>query len=106
MTLIHIAHLPKVNNVPTDPGPVGEEVTKKPRKRKRKSKAIWEAVVDDPKTALELLTDRLSIWQAVSDLGIGEAPPAHVSHKGKAKAMVKEGYSDKVRRFFDEVLAK
>ena len=44
-----------------------------PKKRKReKRKSTGPSVVEDPATALELLVDRLSVWSAVAELGLGQ----------------------------------
>lgn len=48
-----------------------------PKKRKRrKDKPTESRPEDDTDAALELLADRISVWAAVAELGIGDAPPA------------------------------
>jgi hypothetical protein len=47
-----------------------------PKKRKRDrrrddTEAVIISPIEDPVSAMELLMDRLSVWQAVAELGIG-----------------------------------
>lgn len=93
----------------------------KSRKRKRSSKEvsgdrrIGISPVQDPLTAVELLLDRLSVWQALSDLklGLGELDPPAGSGlgvgAGKGKRVgVETGeegvISEMLKSFWDDVL--
>nr|XP_018259899.1 uncharacterized protein I303_07971 [Kwoniella dejecticola CBS 10117]OBR82057.1 hypothetical protein I303_07971 [Kwoniella dejecticola CBS 10117] len=87
LLLLYITHAP----------PSQAEASKK-RKRSKSSRRNFDAdsndaaaaaidPIEDPKTALELLVDRLSVWQAVSELGLALGDPAQDKRvKGKSKA--------------------
>ncbi|KAK8850406.1 hypothetical protein IAR55_004324 [Kwoniella newhampshirensis] len=90
--------------------------TDQKRKRSRHSRRndddapVVVSPVDDPKTALELLMDRLSVWQAVSELGLGLDAGLGVigldqARKGKGKAGEEENaVAAMLKMFWDEVL--
>lgn len=54
--------------------------------------------VDNPESAIELLVDRLSVWQAVAELGIGVT-----EDKGKGKED-EDGMPAVLRRFWREII--
>ncbi|WWC98736.1 hypothetical protein V866_005629 [Kwoniella sp. B9012] len=61
---------------------------------------------EDPKTALELLMDRLSVWQAVSELGLNLPTSDEmnkVNGKGKSK-MDENGIANMLGRFWKSVM--
>ncbi|WWD08476.1 hypothetical protein V865_006588 [Kwoniella europaea PYCC6329] len=61
---------------------------------------------EDPKTALELLMDRLSVWQAVSELGLNLSTSDEtnkVNGKGKSK-MDENGIANMLGRFWKSVM--
>ncbi|WWD20588.1 hypothetical protein CI109_105064 [Kwoniella shandongensis] len=99
------------------PSPPSENDGKK-RKRHRHSRRADDDIpavispIDDPKTALELLMDRLSVWQAVSELGldlnlglgsggIDEGRKSKSKGKGKEEENV---VAAMLKSFWDEVL--
>jgi len=59
MLFEHLSHAP----------PAPPEPTKK--RKREKGKPTGPSVIEDPATALELLVDRLSVWSAVAELGVG-----------------------------------
>ncbi|KAK4688273.1 hypothetical protein P7C73_g1833, partial [Tremellales sp. Uapishka_1] len=90
LLLLYMTHLPptETNETPSD----------KPKKRKRdRRQSPLQTPIEEPKGSLELLADRLSVWLAVSDLGIHDDDP-----KGKAKE--KEGVQPMLKRFWEEVV--
>lgn len=105
------------NQRQTQPTPLDS----KPKKRKRSSKAvsgdsgIGISPVQDPLTAVELLLDRLSVWQALSDLNLGVGgfdPPTRSGlglgggkGKGVGGETEKEGMiGEMLKSFWDDVL--
>lgn len=105
------------NQRQTQPTPLDS----KPKKRKRSSEAvsgdpgIGISPVQDPLTAVELLLDRLSVWQALSDLNLGVGgfdPPTGSGlglGAGKGKGVggetEEEGMiGEMLRSFWDDVL--
>ncbi|OCF58459.1 hypothetical protein L486_04492 [Kwoniella mangroviensis CBS 10435] len=61
---------------------------------------------EDPKTALELLMDRLSVWQAVSELGLNLPTSDEINKvNGKAKSKMDEnGIANMLGRFWKSVM--
>lgn len=93
----------------------------KPRKRKRSSKTasgdpeIGISPLQDPLTAAELLIDRLSVWQALSDLNLGLEgfDPSAMSGSGVGQGKGKEVggetgeerlIGETLKSFWDDVL--
>lgn len=93
----------------------------KPRKRKRSSKTasgdpeIGISPLQDPLTAVELLIDRLSVWQALSDLNLGLEgfDPSAMSGSGVGQGKGKEVggetgeerlIGETLKSFWDDVL--
>ena len=79
--------------------------TPAPKKRKRDrwredTAIVVISPVEDPGSATELLIDRLSVWQAVAELGIGID-----EDKGKGKCKEDEdGMQAILRRFWEDVM--
>lgn len=59
---------------PSD-GDEGKEGYKKKEKSKKRRRSAAPSVLDDTDTALEVLADRISLWLAVAELGIGDDTP-------------------------------
>ncbi|ORY35843.1 hypothetical protein BCR39DRAFT_512485 [Naematelia encephala] len=81
---------------------------KKEKKRKRHSRkddapSPPAPVHEDPKAAVELLMDRLSVWQAVAELGIGSEGDVELV-KGNIKPKDGEGMLAMFRQVWDKVL--
>ena len=73
---------------------------KRDRRRHETSASVTIIPADDPNSAMELLLDRLSVWQAVAELGIGLDEN---TVKGKSKDS-DEGMLGILRRFWEEVM--
>lgn len=69
---------------------------KRKREKSRNSSPAPIIPTDQPKEAVELLFDRLSVWQAVADLGMGGDP------KGKEKKF--ESVTEILERFWQEII--
>ncbi|WVQ63141.1 uncharacterized protein L199_001292 [Kwoniella botswanensis] len=103
LLLTYITHIP-------DPHPVQG---KKRKRSKHSSRAGPDTdsptsvnPSEDPKTALELLMDRLSVWQAVSELGLNLSTSDEmnkVNGKGKSK-MDENGIANMLGRFWKSVM--
>lgn len=66
-----------------------------PQKRKRdKRRAGPLSVVDDPKAALDVLMDRLSVWSAISEL---EGGPAGTSGENEVQEMLRTFWTDVIK---------
>lgn len=74
---------------------------KKDRKRKRRHREEATTPAEDPKMALELLVDRVSVWLAVAELGIVHAVEGST---GTGKGKEEEGVLGMMKRFWDEVV--
>jgi hypothetical protein len=94
---------------PDSPRPV-----KKRKRRRRREDDIAPTTInprDDPEAALELLTDRISVWLAVSDLGLGlgsdgsdKAVRGQGTGNGLGKKPAEEGVEDMLKRFWEEII--
>ncbi|WWC92137.1 uncharacterized protein L201_007091 [Kwoniella dendrophila CBS 6074] len=93
-------------------GPMNaEQPTKKRKRSKRSHRAELNDTptaldpIEDPKTALELLIDRLSVWQAVSELGISIDQSTESSSKVKGKSKIDENsIANILGRFWKSVM--
>ncbi|ORX41172.1 hypothetical protein BD324DRAFT_648061 [Kockovaella imperatae] len=70
--------------------PAGSSVAETKRKRKRSRSET--AASDDPSTALELLMDRIGVWNAVAELGIGLEDVADPKGSESSLQMVLESF--------------
>ena len=57
---------------------------------------------DEPKAALNILMDRLSIWSALADMSLD--PPADGEGKGKGKGTDADGWSGILKRFWNDII--
>ena len=83
---------------------------KKKRKRRRSSNGPDDAgnidPTEDPAAALEVLIDRLSIWLAVSELGIDQdAKHDNAARDMKGKVMDKENLTQLLKHFWENVIS-
>nr|XP_019051245.1 hypothetical protein I302_01694 [Kwoniella bestiolae CBS 10118]OCF30175.1 hypothetical protein I302_01694 [Kwoniella bestiolae CBS 10118] len=98
----------------TYPPPASPAITSKKRKRsKHLSRSEMDSPTsvnpaEDPKTALDLLMDRLSVWQAVSELGLGlglSSSDGDVKANGKGKGKAEENsIANMLGRFWKTVM--
>jgi hypothetical protein len=75
---------------------------KRKRNRRKEGSTAVETPTDDPQAALDLMMDRLVVWQAVADLGLDLAEDAATS-KSKERAS-EGGISVVLRQFWEEVI--
>lgn len=77
-----------------------------PKKRKRSRRgSVGEArATEDPRGALELLIDRISVWSAVAELGIGVDDRGDAASKSKGKGREEENITTILKRFWRQVI--
>ncbi|WVR08466.1 hypothetical protein IAU60_005521 [Kwoniella sp. DSM 27419] len=94
--------------------PIVEAKQSKNRKRRHRSDrdlddSLGSSPIEEPQTALEILMDRISVWQAVADLGLsvavsgpGDIGYAEAGKKGKNKE--EDGVGAMLGRFWKTVM--
>jgi hypothetical protein len=77
-----------------------------PKKRKRSRRgSVGEArATEEPRAALELLIDRISVWSAVAELGIGVDDKGDAASKSKGKGREEEKITTILKRFWRQVI--
>jgi len=91
LLLLYIPHAPSLQE------------TKK-RKRDRKRDVVEKSAVspsENPQAALELILDRLVVWQAVADLGLDLGDKSQDKGKGKEN---ESGVTSMLRQFWEDII--
>jgi hypothetical protein len=76
----------------------------KKRKRSRRGSVGEVRATEEPRAALELLIDRISVWSAVAELGIGVDDKGDAASKSKGKGREEEKITTILKRFWRQVI--
>ena len=76
---------------------------KKYKSKGRESTDLLETLpAEEPKAALNILMDRLSIWSALADMSLDQ--PVEGEGKGKGKGKDEDGWSGILKRFWNDII--